>query len=94
MDTSSDMSSFEGENDINDGFEEDVLEPYQNEPCFETKEALENFMKSCSKNKVNLSADSEDENVDTENWKGLFSFPCLSQILSTTPEKLATWENW
>ena len=72
MDTSSsDMSSFEGENDINDGFEEDVLEPYQNEPCFETKEALENFMKSCSKNKVNLSADSEDENVDTENWKGL-----------------------
>ena len=28
MDTSSDMSSFEGENDINDGFEEDVLEPY------------------------------------------------------------------
>ena len=54
MDTSSDMSSFEGENDINDGFEEDVLEPYQNEPYFETKEALENFMKRCSKNKTHV----------------------------------------
>ena len=70
MDAGSDLSSFD-EEDFDEECEKDALAPYQNEPCFDTKQDLENFMKTCEKNNVNLSVDSEDENVDTANWVGL-----------------------
>ena len=48
MDAGSDLSSFD-EEDFDEECEKDALAPYQNEPCFDTKQDLENFMKTCEK---------------------------------------------
>ena len=53
MDAGSDLSSSD-EEDFDKECEKDALAPYQNEPCFDTKQDLENFMKTCEKKQRQL----------------------------------------